>query len=150
MPLGYADVAGLWRGRGKQGWPVANPAPVPPPRAWSGKGTMTSLRGLVLAEQLQTMALLDLGILVFHGSHPTVCLVSWESKWRSHVYPGASLVPAAKLCYKEEARVAPCQGGEVCRQLAIACLPQKSVKQQNSCVGQLPDGSVRLTKPEEL
>lgn len=42
---------------------------------------MTSLHGLGLAEQLQATALRDLGIPVFQGLHPTVCLVSRESKW---------------------------------------------------------------------
>ena len=63
--------------QGEQGGQVATPAP---PRAWSGKRTMTSVRGLVLAEQLQAMALPDLGILASQGSHPMVYLVSWESK----------------------------------------------------------------------
>lgn len=110
---------------------------------------MMSLCGLVLAEQPQAMALPDLGTLVSQGLHPTVCLVSWESKWQSYTCTGTSPLPAAKPCYKEKAKAAPCRGGEVRRQLAVACLPQKCCQTAKQLCWQLPGGYVQLTKPEE-
>lgn len=110
---------------------------------------MTSLCGPVLAEQLQATALPNLGFLFSQGSHTTVCLVSWEREWQSHTCSGASLVPAAKPCYKEEVGASPCWGGEVRRQLAIACLPQKRCQTAKQLCWQLPGGYVQLTKPEK-